>query len=353
MSIFSHPDFDGHEAVHAFHDEASGLRAFIAVHNTNRGPASGGTRFWSYASDADALTDALRLSRAMSYKNAVARLGIGGGKGVIMRPANFASDQFDREALFRAYGRAVNDVAGTYVTAEDVGVSPADMVTIKTQTDFVAGLPDTSGDPSPVTADGVFRGIRVALRHAFGSDTLEGRSVAVQGLGHVGYALAEHLSQAGASLIVADINDAVTARAKSELGAKIVATDAIHAQPVDVFSPCALGGAINAKTLPQITAKIIAGAANNQLATPAMAEHVARAGKLYAPDYVINAGGIINVDAEVSYDRYDPEWVRGKLDELEETMDEVFTRARKEGSTTSAIAEEIGRMRLAERRDWR
>ncbi len=348
MSVFSHPDFDGHEAVHAFHDEASGLRAFIAVHNTNRGPASGGTRFWSYATDADALTDALRLSRAMSYKNAVARLGIGGGKGVIMRPAG----EFDREAMFRAYGRAVNDVAGTYVTAEDVGVSPADMVTIKTQTDFVAGLPDTSGDPSPVTADGVFRGIKVALRHAFGSDMLEGRSVAVQGLGHVGYALAEHLANAGASLVVADINDAVLERTKSELGARVVATDAIHAQPVDVFAPCALGGAVNAKTLPSITATVIAGAANNQLATPVMAEHVARAGKLYAPDYVINAGGIINVDAELR-GPYDPEWVRGKLDELEETLDEVFTRAAHEGVTTTEIAEEIGRARLAERRDWR
>ena len=349
MSVFSHPDFAGHEAVHAFHDEASGLRAFIAVHNTNRGPASGGTRFWHYNSDADALTDALRLSRAMSYKNAVARLGIGGGKGVIMRPAG----DFDREALFRAYGRAVEAVGGAYITAEDVGVSPADMVTIKTQTDHVAGLPDTSGDPSPVTADGVFRGVKVALRHAFGSDSLDGRRVAVQGLGHVGYALAEHLHRAGAQLVVADINEAVVERAKTELGARAVAVDAIHAQDVDVFAPCALGGAVSAKTLPSISARIIAGAANNQLATPAMAEHLSRAGKLYAPDYVINAGGIINVDAEVSHDRYDPEWVRGKLDELEETLDEVFSRARDQGTTTTAIAEEIGRARLAERRDWR
>ena len=349
MSVFSHPDFDGHEAVTFAHDAESGLRAIIAVHNTNRGPASGGTRFWTYASDADALTDALRLSRAMSYKNAVARLSIGGGKGVIMRPKGV----FDREALFRAYGRAVNDVAGTYITAEDVGVSPSDMATIKTQTDFVAGLPETSGDPSPVTAEGVFRGIRVAAKRAFGSDDLSGRRVAVQGLGHVGYALAEHLHKAGAKLVVADINEAVLDRARTELSARVVAPEAIHAQDVDIFAPCALGGAVSPKTLPQISARVIAGAANNQLSAPNMAEALTRAGKLYAPDYVINAGGIINVDAEVSHDRYDPAWVQGKLDELEDTLGEVFDRAKAEGETTVAVADALARKRLAEVRDWR
>ena len=349
MTVFSHPDFDGHEGVHVFADAESGLRAIIAVHNTNRGPASGGTRFWSYASDADALTDALRLSRAMSYKNAMARLSIGGGKGVIMKP----DGDFDRDALFRAYGRAVDDVNGTYITAEDVGVSPADMAVIKTQTDHVAGLPDTSGDPSPVTADGVFRGIKIAARHAFGSSELSGRRVAVQGLGHVGYALAEHLSKAGAALFVADINADVLERAADELGALIVPTDAIHAQDVDIFAPCALGGAVNAGSLPQITARIIAGAANNQLATPDMAGALRKAGKLYAPDYVINAGGIINVDAEVSRPRYDPAWVESKLDELEDTLAEVFERADAENRTTVAVADAMARARMAEKRDWR
>ena len=349
MSVFSHPDFDGHEGVHFFEDAQSGLRAIIAVHNTHRGPASGGTRLWRYATDADALADALRLSRAMSYKTAVARLSIGGGKGVILRPPG----EFDREALFRAYGRAVDTVGGTYITAEDVGVGPADMAVIKTQTDHVAGLPDTSGDPSPVTADGVFRGIRVAAARALGSADLEGRRVAVQGLGSVGFALAEHLAGAGARLVVADINADATTRAADELGARVVRVEAIHAQDVDVFAPCALGGAISARTLPQITAPVIAGAANNQLATPDMAAALTRMGTLYAPDYVINAGGIINVDAEVSQPRYDTEWVASKLDELEDTLAEVFDRAAESGRSTVAVAEDIARARLAERRDWR
>ena len=349
MSVFSHPDFDGHEGVHVVSDAASGLRAIIAVHNTNRGPASGGTRLWTYATDADALTDALRLSRAMSYKTAVAGLSIGGGKGVILRPPG----EFDREALFRAYGRAVDTVGGTYITAEDVGVGPEDMATIKTQTDHVAGLPDTSGDPSPVTADGVFRGIKVAAERAFGSRELSGRRVAVQGLGSVGYALAEHLAAAGARLVVADINEAATTRAADELGARVVRVEAIHAQDVDVFAPCALGGAVSAQTLPQISAPVIAGAANNQLATPDMADALTRAGKLYAPDYVINAGGIINVDAEVSQPAYDPAWVAGKLEELEATLGDVFDRASAEGRTTVAVAGDIAKARLAERRDWR
>ena len=349
MSVFSHPDFDGHEGVHLFTDSGSGLRAIIAVHNTNRGPASGGTRFWSYASDADALTDALRLSRAMSYKNAAARLSLGGGKAVIMRPEG----DFDREALFRAYGRAVETVGGTYITAEDVGVSPADMAVIRTETAHVAGLPDTSGDPSPVTAEGVFRGIKVAARRAFGSDDLSGRRVAVQGLGHVGYALAGHLARAGAGLIVADIDEAATARAKAELGARVVDPAAIHMQDVDVFAPCALGGAVSQKTLRDISATVIAGAANNQLATPDMADALTRMGKLYAPDYVINAGGIINIDAEVSRPTYDPAWVQGKLDELEETLAEVFDRAEQEGRTTVEVANAIAEARMAEVRDWR
>ncbi|MGB6229806.1 MAG: Glu/Leu/Phe/Val dehydrogenase [Litorimonas sp.] len=351
MSVFSHPDFDDHEGVHAVSDAASGLRAFVAVHNTNRGPASGGTRFWTYASDADALTDVLRLSRAMSYKNAMAQLSIGGGKGVILKPEG----PFDREALFAAYGRAIDTLSGTYITAEDVGVSPADMAVIKTQTDHVAGLTEgenASGDPSPVTAEGVFRGIRVAARRVFGSDDLSGRTVAVQGLGSVGYALAAHLAEAGATLKVADIDDAVLEKANTELRAEIVSIDDIHAVDADIFAPCALGGAINDQTLPQLTARIVAGAANNQLRAPDMAEALKARGILYAPDYVLNAGGIINVAAEVSGD-YDPDWVRGKLDQLEDTLDEVFDRAAREDRTTASVADEMARERMAVRRDWR
>ena len=351
MSVFSHPDFDDHEAVHAFSDPATGLRCFIGVHNTNRGPASGGTRFWTYDRDEDALTDVLRLSRAMSFKNAMARLDIGGGKGVILRPKG----EFDREALFAAYGRAVETIGGTYITAEDVGVSPSDMAVIKTQTNHVAGLPEgenASGDPSPVTADGIFRGIKVAALRKFGSESLDGRSVAIQGLGHVGYALAEHLAKAGAKLIVADIDPERTKQAEQELGASVVSVDEIHAEAADVFAPCALGGAINADTLPDLKASIVAGAANNQLRTADMADALKARDILYAPDYVINAGGIINVAAEVS-GKYSPEWVRSKLDQLEETLGEVFDRAASEDRTTADVADEMARERMAAIRHWR
>lgn len=351
MSLFSHPDFDSHEAVHAFCDPESGLRAFIGVHNTNRGPASGGTRFWTYDSDADALADVLRLSRAMSYKNAMAQLDIGGGKAVIMRPKG----EFDRKALFTSYGQAIETIGGTYITAEDVGVSPEDMAVIKTQTDHVAGLTfgeNASGDPSPVTAEGVFRGIKVAALKAYGSNDLDGRTVAVQGLGSVGYALAEHLFKAGAKLIVADIDLQIVQRAEDELNAEIVAVDAIHAVEADIFSPCALGGAINVASLTEVKATIVAGAANNQLRTPEMAEALRARNILYAPDYVINAGGIINVAAEVSGD-FDPNWVQQKLNQLEETLADVFDRAATEGRTTAEVADEMARERMAAIRNWR
>ena len=342
--MFDHPDFDGHEGVHMFSDAKSGLQAVIAVHNTVRGPSAGGTRLWSYADPKDAVTDALRLSKAMSYKNAMAGLSLGGGKAVIIRPET----NFDRVALFEAYGRALQSTGGTYITAEDVGVSPDDMRVIKTQTDFVAGLdegPAASGDPSPVTAEGVFRSLKIAVRHKMGRDSLEGLRIAIQGLGHVGYGLCEHLYAAGAKLIVTDINKAVLDRARSELGATIVEPDEIHAVQADVFAPCALGGAISATTLPQIKAQIIAGAANNQLASSEMGEACRKRGILYAPDYVVNAGGIINVAAEVS-GRYDPAWVSAKLDELEVTVQNIFNLAAKEGLATNIIADKLARERL-------
>jgi len=342
--MFDHPDFDGHEGVHLFSDAKSGLKAVIAVHNTARGPAAGGTRLWSYADPKDAVTDALRLSKAMSYKNAMADLSLGGGKAVILRP----DTEFDRQALFEAYGRAVEAVGGNYITAEDVGVSPDDMRIIKTQTDYVAGLDDgpaASGDPSPVTAEGVFRSIKVAVRHAMGRDSLVGLRVAVQGLGHVGYGLCEHLHGAGVHLIVTDINKAVLDRAKVQLEAKVVKPDEIHAVEADVFAPCALGGSISEITLPDIKAVVIAGAANNQLSTPEMGEACRRRGILYAPDYVVNAGGIINVAAEVS-GSYDPKWVKEKLEGLENTLENVFRLAAKKDLPTNLVADKLARERL-------
>lgn len=342
--MFDHPDFDGHEGVHIFSDTKSGLRAVIAVHNTVRGPGAGGTRLWSYAQTEDAVTDALRLSKAMSYKNAMAGLSLGGGKGVILRPDR----DFDREAVFEAYGRAVDSIGGRYITAEDVGVSPDDMRIIKTQTDHVAGLDDgpaASGDPSPLTAEGVFRSVKVAVRHAMGLESLKGLRVAVQGLGHVGYGLCEHLHGAGVHLIVTDINKAVLDKARSEFGAVVVEPDKIHSVTADIFAPCALGGAISEKSLPQIRASIIVGAANNQLATPEMGEACRQRGILYAPDYVVNAGGIINVAAEVS-GTYDPNWVRGKLDALEITLKNIFDQAAEQGLPTNIIADRMARERL-------
>jgi leucine dehydrogenase len=344
MSIFSHPDFDDHEGVYSFSDPQTGLKCFIAVHNTNRGPASGGTRFWSYETDAEALTDVLRLSRAMSYKNAMAEIPLGGGKGVIMRPKG----DFDREALFAAYGRAVEKVGGQYITAEDVGVSPEDMKIIKTQTDYVAGLEDgaaASGDPSPHTADGIFRGLEVAVKHKLGVEGVGGLIVAVQGLGHVGYDLARRLKKSGARLIVADINEAVTERAALELGADVVSVDVIHSQEADIFAPCALGGAINAQSIDEIQAYIVGGAANNQLKTPEMGAELLKRDILYCPDYVINAGGIINVAAEVS-GTYDYDWVDGKLEGLRATLQEVFDRSDKMARATNEVADEMARERL-------
>ena len=344
MSIFSHPDFDDHEGVYSFSDPASGLKSFIAVHNTNRGPASGGTRFWEYTNDAEALTDVLRLSRAMSYKNAMAEIPLGGGKGVIIRPRG----DFDRKALFSAYGRAIEKVGGQYITAEDVGVSPDDMQTIKTQTDYVAGLDEgeaASGDPSPHTADGIFRGLGVAVKHKLGVEGFGGLIVAIQGLGHVGYNLASRLHKSGARLIVADINSEVTTKAANDFKAKVVGVDEIHAQEVDIYAPCALGGAINKKTIEDISAFIIGGAANNQLKTPDMGEALRARNILYCPDYVLNAGGIINVASEVS-GRYDYGWVNGKLENIKASLQEVFDRSDNTARPTNEIADIMARERL-------
>lgn len=344
MSIFSHPDFDDHEGVYSFSDPASGLKTFIAVHNTNRGPASGGTRFWEYTNDAEALTDVLRLSRAMSYKNAMAEIPLGGGKGVIIRPRG----DFDRKALFSAYGRAIEKVGGQYITAEDVGVSPDDMQTIKTQTDYVAGLDEgeaASGDPSPHTADGIFRGLGVAVKHKLGVEGFGGLIVAIQGLGHVGYNLASRLHKSGARLIVADINSEVTTKAANDFKAKVVGVDEIHAQEVDIYAPCALGGAINKKTIEDISAFIIGGAANNQLKTPDMGEALRARNILYCPDYVLNAGGIINVASEVS-GRYDYGWVDGKLENIKASLQEVFDRSDNTAKPTNEIADIMARERL-------
>ena len=349
MTLFDSPAFDGHEGVHAFHDEKTGLKAIIAIHSTARGPACGGTRMWPYESAEAALDDVLKLSKGMTYKNAVADLELGGGKSVIIGDSRTMKSQ----ALFEAFGRAVDTLGGRYYAAEDVGVSPEDLVATRKMSRYVVGLEGFaagSGDPSPVTAEGVFRGLKLACRHAFGSDDLTGVRVAVQGVGHVGGYLCDKLHAAGARLTVTDVNQDTLNAVAGRTGAEVVAPDAIYDVDAQVFAPCALGGAINEKTLPRLKAKVIAGAANNQLASPAIGRELYAKGLLYAPDYVINGGGIINVAAEVRAleqgAAFDPQWVEGKLSRLMETLDEVLTRSKSENRPTHEVADEIALERI-------
>lgn len=350
MSLFDSPAFEGHEGVHSFYDERTGLKSIVAVHSTARGPAAGGCRMWPYASAEAALEDALRLSRAMSYKNAMADLELGGGKAVIIGD----SRTMKTPALFEAFGRAVESLGGAYWTAEDVGVSPADLAHARRQTRYVAGLeghPAASGDPSPVTAEGVFRGLRLCVKRALGRE-LDGVTVAIQGVGHVGAYLAEKLHAAGARLILTDVNEQALSEVAARTGAKVVAPGAIFDAEADVFAPCALGGAINASTLPRLKARIVAGGANNQLADAEIGRELFERGMLYAPDYVLNGGGIINVAAEIRAlerdEAYDPAWVQAKLGRLTETLEEVLDRAAAERRPTHEVANEMAKARIAE-----
>ncbi|HYP53012.1 MAG TPA: Glu/Leu/Phe/Val dehydrogenase dimerization domain-containing protein, partial [Pyrinomonadaceae bacterium] len=280
----------GYESVALCRDREAGYRGIIAVHNTTRGPAVGGARLWDYASDEDALADVLRLARGMTYKNALAGLPLGGGKSVIVGDRR----ALDRESVMRAHGRFVETFGGRYVTAEDVGTSPADMEIIRRETRHVAGLLDRSGDPSPVTARGVFRAVEASAKFRWGANDLSGRAVALQGCGNVGRHLAKLLVGAGARLVVTDVDASRVARVVEECDAEAVAPEEIYDAPADIFAPCALGAVINDETLPRLRAEIVAGAANNQLREARHGDALHERGVLYAPDYVANAGGIIN-----------------------------------------------------------
>lgn len=339
--MFDKAAFAGHESVHHFFDQKTGLKAIIAIHSTALGPAAGGCRMWKYATSDEAFIDALRLSEGMSYKNAMADLPLGGGKAVIW--GNSKTDKTPE--LFRALGRAIATLNGKYWSAEDVGVSVHDMAHAAEETKYVAGLPGKSGDPSPVTARGVFLGIKAAALRAFGTDDLNGRHVAVQGVGHVGAYVCGHLAKAGARLTITDVNQEALATVSKETGATVVAPGDIYDVDADIFSPNALGAIINPETLPRLKVKVIAGGANNQLATPDMGEKVKARGILYAPDYVINGGGIINVAAEIS-GAYDMAWVDGKLSRLMETLGEVLDQARREDKATNRVADAIARKRI-------
>ncbi|MDG2522737.1 Glu/Leu/Phe/Val dehydrogenase [Caulobacter segnis] len=349
MTLFDSPAFEGHEGVHTFFDEKTGLKTIISVHSTALGPAAGGCRMWAYPDAEAALTDALKLSRAMSYKNAMADIGLGGGKAVIIGDSRTQKTP----ELFEAFGRAVDAVGGRYWTAEDVGVSPTDLQNARKQTRYVAGLEGhaaASGDPSPVTAEGVFRGVKLCVQRAYNRD-LNGVTVAIQGVGHVGAYLAEKLHAAGAKLVIADVNQAALDEVAAKTGAKIVSTDAIFDVDAEVFAPCALGGAINAETLPRLKGKVVAGGANNQLATPEIGRILFEKGMLYAPDYVINGGGIINVAGEIraleADAAFDPSWVADKLSTLMLTLGEVLDRSAAEKRPTHEVANEMAKARIA------
>jgi len=331
--------FRGHEQLVYFNDEESGLKAFIAVHNTVLGPGAGGCRMWPYENEMDALNDALRLSRGMSYKNAMAGLPLGGGKAVII--ANSKTDK--SEELFKAFGRCVQKMDGKYITAEDVGMTTEDMMIIANETDYIAGLPHgdhASGDPSPFTARGVYNGIRAAVKYKLGKDSLEGLTVAVQGVGHVGLYLCENLHRDGAKIIVSDIIQEHLDEAVQKYGATIISPDDILSVECDVLSPCALGAILNDDTIPNLKTAIVAGGANNQLANDSHGVRLMDRGILYAPDYVINAGGIINVSGETS-GNYDLSSINSKVDNIYDTLIHIFERADAEKRPTNVVADEM------------
>ena len=345
MTIFSEADFDAHGSVHAFFDPETGLKCFIAIHSTALGPAWGGCRMWPYASESEAIRDVLRLSRGMSYKNAMAGLAYGGGKAVII-----GDPRHDKSpALFEAFGRAVDTLGGRYITAEDVGTSVEDMLAVARATAHVGGIPKPlgaqgyhGGDPSPKTAYGVFEGMRAAVEVGLGRHSLSGLTVAVQGVGNVGYHLCRHLHKAGARLIVADLNKENVARAERDFGAKAVPPGEILSAEADVLAPCALGGILNAKTIPGIKAKVVSGAANNQLATEADGERLHRRGILYAPDYVVNAGGIISVAAEREHD-LDSAEVMERIGRIYDRTLDLLSIAHKSGRPPHEVADELAR----------
>ncbi len=342
-------EVDGYERVARAEDEASGLRAYISVHSTRLGPSLGGMRLWPYATDDAALEDVLRLSRAMTYKSAVAGTGLGGGKSVVI------ADPLDKsEQLFETMGRFVEDFGGTYITAEDVNVGIPDLRSVRLTTSHVTGLSveeGGGGNPRAATALGCFLGVGAAVLEATGSSDLAGKTVAVQGLGSVGHGLAEHLVQAGAGLVAADVNRERLARAAAELGAEIVAPEEIHGVACDVFAPCALGGVLNDDTIPRLRCAVVAGAANNQLLDEQRhGEMLRERGITYAPDYVINAGGVINISCELRSGGYDPELAEQRVHQIPRTLARVFARAREHGMTTHAAAQELAEAALAEGR---
>lgn len=344
MEIFKRMEKYDYEQLVICQDQSSGLKAIIAIHDTTLGPALGGTRMWTYASEEAAIEDALRLARGMTYKNAAAGLNLGGGKTVII------GDPFKdkNEEMFRALGRFIQGLNGRYITAEDVGTTVADMDLIHEETNFVTGISPaygSSGNPSPVTAYGVYVGMKAAAKEAFGSDRLEGKKIAVQGLGNVAYTLCSYLHKEGANLIVTDINENAIKRVVEEFNAKAVNPSDIYEQDVDIFSPCALGAIINDQTIPKLKAKVIAGSANNQLQDSEHGQMLHELGIVYAPDYVINAGGVINVADELY--GYNRERAMKRVEGIYDSITKIFDISRIDSIPTYLAANRLAEERIA------
>lgn len=341
-ALWDLPDFDHHEGVHLFSDSKSGLMAVIAVHSTALGPAAGGVRFWHYEDKNAAITDALRLSRGMSFKNAMAGLPMGGGKGVILAEADLKKTP----ELLAAFARAVESLGGRYVTAQDVGISEADMIALSKGTSYVSGLPPENGgaggDPGPSTAYGVFLGVKAAIKYRLGADTAKGVHIAIQGTGSVGGGLAKYLAEEGAKLTLTDVNGERVKTLAEELGAAVVAPDQIMRTAAEVFSPNALGAILNEQSIGELKAEIIAGGANNQLATRADGKRLLSRGLLYAPDYVINAGGIINVALEY-LGQGDRSEVNNRIEQIPARLTGIWQESERAGLPPSDVADAMAK----------
>lgn len=343
VEIFKYLEKYDYEQVVFCQDKTSGLKAIIAIHDTTLGPALGGARMWSYATEEQAIEDALRLARGMTYKNAAAGLNLGGGKTVII------GDPFKdkNEEMFRALGRFIQGLNGRYITAEDVGTSVTDMDLIHEETDYVTGISPSfgsSGNPSPVTAYGVYLGMKAAAKEAFGSDSLQDRTIAVQGLGNVAYTLCEYLYNEGAKLVVTDINKNAVDRVVNDFNAVAVDPGDIYSQDVDIFAPCALGAIINDETIPQLKAKVIAGSANNQLKDSSHGDMIHEMGIVYAPDYVINAGGVINVADELY--GYNRERAMKRVEAIYDSITKIFEISKRDNIPTYLAANRLAEERI-------
>jgi len=349
MDKFGYMEKYGYEQMCFFHDKSTGLKAITVIHNTVLGPALGGSRFWNYNNEEEAVEDALRLARGMTYKSSLAGLALGGGKSVIWGDYRaLRKDPIRREAFWRAFGRYLEGLSGRYITAEDVGTSTQDMVYVNMETNNVVGLPGRSGDPSPYTALGVFKSLLACCKHVFGSDDITGKVVTVQGVGNVGYYLCKYLHEKGAKLIVTDIDQERIDTVVKEFGAKAVGADEIYAIECDVYAPCALGATVNDDTIPKLNCKIVCGGANNILKdAPIHGKALQDRGIVYAPDYLANAGGVINVSYEHAEGGYSEEASLRDIDRIYNRMLDILRISKETGKLTYQVADEMAEKRIA------